>query len=130
MFTDTFKLSSEPMTDINKLVMDTYDSVVDAQMASLRGYIELAETQARSVTTIRDIQGIKDFVADQPRQFNQLVNRMSEDLKVYADVAARFRDHASQLFQNTVTNDAEDADTPKTDALPESSQKKASAADS
>lgn len=130
MFTDTFKLPSEPMKHINTLITDNYDSIIDAQMASIRGYMELAESQTKSVASIRDIQGVKDFIAEQPERFNQLVKRMSEDFQVFADVAAEFRNEASQLFQNSVASDVEDAKTSKTDALPKSNQKKEAATNS
>lgn len=130
MFTDTFKLSSEPMTGINKWVMGTYDSIVDAQMASFRGYMEQVENLTQSVATIHDLEGIKDFIADQPKRSNQLVKQMSEDLQKFAGLATEIRDEASQLFQSSIVVNAEEATTPKTNALPKNSPKKETATNS
>lgn len=105
MFTDTLKNTAEPVNRLNKLVMDTCEGIVDAQMTSIRGYLGLLEEQTKAVTTIRDIEGVKSFVEDQPERFNQLVKRMSEDLQQFARVAEDFRNEASQLFQSTVVNE-------------------------
>ncbi|MBZ2168272.1 phasin family protein [Marinobacter sp. F4216] len=99
MFADTFKFSAEPVTRLNKLVMDTCENLVDAQIASLRGYMGLMEDQARSATAIRDFDGVKGFVEEQPQRFSQLVERLTEDFKQLSVVAEDFRKEAGQLFQ-------------------------------
>lgn len=99
MFTDTFKLSAEPVTRLNKLVMDTCENLVDAQISSLHGYMGLLEDQAKSATSIRDFDGVKGFVEEQPQRFNQLVERVTEDFKQLSKVAEDFRKEAGQLFQ-------------------------------
>ncbi|SFM18923.1 phasin family protein [Marinobacter zhejiangensis] len=131
MFTDSFKISSEPVNRLNKLMMETYSGIVDAQMSSLRGYMGLVEDQAKAAATIRDFDGVKGFVEAQPERFNQLVERMSEDLQQFAKVAEDFRNEASQLFQSTVAESAEAADQPAASAKPATAtQKKAAASNS
>lgn len=108
MFTDTFKISADPVNRLNKLVMSTYEGIVDAQMASLRGYMGLIEEQTKSAASIRDFDGVKSFVEEQPERFNQLVKQMSDDLQQYAKVAEEFRNEASQLLQGAVKPEDEE----------------------
>ncbi|QSP94315.1 phasin family protein [Marinobacter salinisoli] len=119
MFTDTLKFSAEPVTRLNKLVMNTCESLVDAQIASLHGYMGLLEEQAKSATAIRDFDGIKGFVEEQPQRFSQLVERVSEDFKQFSKVAEDFRKDAGQVFQSE--------DEPATGGKPAAPAKQASA---
>lgn len=125
MFTDSFKFSSEPMTRVNKLMMDTCEGVVEAQMASLKGYLGLIEEQTRAAASIRDVDGVKGFVESQPERFNQLVNRVSEDFQQFSKVAEDFRNEASQLFQESAAGNADDSAEAKPEAPAKTTQKKA-----
>lgn len=124
MFTDSFKFSSEPMTRVNKLMMDTCEGVVEAQMASLKGYLGLIEEQTQAVASIRDVDGVKGFVESQPERFNQLVNRVSEDFQQFSKVAEDFRNEASQLFQESAASNADDSAEAKPEAPAKTTQKK------
>ncbi|MDV2077713.1 phasin family protein [Marinobacter xestospongiae] len=124
MFTDSFKFSSEPMTRVNKLMMDTCEGVVEAQMASLKGYLGLIEEQTRAAASIRDVDGVKGFVESQPERFNQLVNRVSEDFQQFSKVAEDFRNEASQLFQESAASNADDSAEAKPEAPAKTTQKK------
>lgn len=124
MFIDSFKFSSEPMTRVNKLMMDTCEGVVEAQMASLKGYLGLIEEQTRAAASIRDVDGVKGFVESQPERFNQLVNRVSEDFQQFSKVAEDFRNEASQLFQESAASNADDSAEAKPEAPAKTTQKK------
>lgn len=128
MFTDTFKFSAEPVNRLNKLVMDTYQGVVDAQMASLRGYMELLEEQTKSAAAIRDFDGIKSFVEEQPERFNQLVKKMSDDVQQFAKVAEDFRNEASELLKGSVATEEAQAEEKPAAKAASASQKKTAAA--
>ncbi|MDL0433478.1 phasin family protein [Marinobacter sp. TBZ242] len=113
MATDTLKPFPEPLNRINRLVVDTCKSVTDAQMSSLRGYMELLEDQAGSATAIRDLESIKGFVRVQPDRFNQLVKRMSDDIREFSGIAENFRNEAFEVFREPLTATSEDTVDPK-----------------
>ncbi|MFW5824605.1 MAG: phasin family protein [Marinobacter sp.] len=107
MISDNFKFPPESMNRVNKLFIDAYEGMVDAQMASLRGYMQLLEDQTRAASAIRDLDGVKGFMEDQPERFNQLVKRMTDDLEQFSAVAEEFRNSATQLFQESAGSDDE-----------------------
>lgn len=108
------KLNMEPLNQLNKLMMDTYSQLVEAQMSSLQGYLNLMEEQTRAATSIRDLDGLQQFVKAQPERFNQLVNKMSEQFESLSSSAVEFRDEANDVlrswFKELTAADASDAD--------------------
>ena len=126
MFTDNIKLSSESITRFNKLVMDTYEGLVEAQMESLRGYMDIVKDQSKSALAIRDMDGMKNFVETQPERLNAVVNRMSEDFQRFSRVTEEFRNETSQLLRESTEAVPEKTTTAKTST----SAKKAPASNS
>ncbi|HCW89613.1 MAG TPA: hypothetical protein DHU56_06105 [Marinobacter sp.] len=106
MFTDNLKPSSESMNRFNKLVMDTYEGLVEAQMESLRGYMEIVKDQSKSALAIRDLDDVKNFVKTQPERLNAVVNRMSEDFQHFSRITEEFRNETSGLFREPADGDA------------------------
>lgn len=108
------KMNMEPLNQLNKLMMDTYSQLVEAQMSSLQGYLNLMEEQTRAATSIRDLDGLQQFVKAQPERFNQLVNKMSEQFESLSSSAVEFRDEANDVlrswFKELTAADASDAD--------------------
>lgn len=113
MLTDNLKPSSESISRMNKLVMDTYQSLIEVQMESLRGYMEIVKDQARSAMAIRDLDSVKDYIETQPESLNALVNRMSEDFRGFTKVTEELRDGTSQIFNETVNASAEETTKPE-----------------
>lgn len=113
MLTETFKRPFEPLNRINRLAVDTCKSVADAQMSSLRGYMELLEDQTSSATAIRDLESIKGFVRAQPDRFNQLVKRMSDDVREFSGIAENFRNEVFEVFREPLTAASENTADPK-----------------
>lgn len=113
MFTDSLEVSSEPMNRASKLFMDAYQGIVDAQMTSLRGYIEIIEDQSKSALAIRNVDDVKEFVKKQPDILNDVVKRMSEDLQHFAKISEELRSETGQLFRKPEEASSENTNTAK-----------------
>ncbi|MFE8070640.1 phasin family protein [Marinobacteraceae bacterium S3BR75-40.1] len=107
MFSETLKKTAEPVTRLNKLMMDTATQVGEYQMNLFKEYAQMAGDQARALTEVRDVESFQQYMNKQAEFFGTVVEKASEDLQEMSRIAQQFREEATQVFQpETAANES------------------------
>lgn len=97
----------EKATRLNETLIEQFGKAAEMQMDAFRRYADVATEQAKKVSEVRDLDGLKSVTGDQAETLKSLSEQFTADWKAWQDYFSEAREQIQQVF------DAPKAETPK-----------------
>lgn len=91
----------EKTNRLNETLLEQFSRASEMQMNALRGYADVAMEQAKKVSEVRDLDGLKTVAADQAESLKSLSEQFTADWKAWQDYFNESREQIQQAFEST-----------------------------
>ena len=108
----------EPVREINSLALENVEKLLDIQLKSINDTARLGVEQLRSAADIKDVDGLKQYFADQAELVKSLGERFIKDSQAALELSVNYTDKVQQVVADSIKQDA-----PVTAAAPRTAPK-------
>ena len=108
----------EPVRAINALALENVEKLLDIQLRSINDTARLSVEQLKSAADVRDVDGLKQYFAEQAEVVKSLGERFIKDSQAALELSVNYTDKVQQVVADTIKQDA-----PVTAAAPKAAPK-------
>jgi len=94
MSTDLFEKANR----LNQTLFAQFSKATEMQMEAFRRYADVAMDQARKVSEVRDLDGLKQVTSEQAETLKSLSEQFTNDWKAWQDYLTETREQVQKVF--------------------------------
>jgi phasin family protein len=90
----------EKATRLNETLFEQFSKAAEMQMNAFRRYADVTMEQAKKVSEVRDLEGLKTLTGDQTETLRSLSEQFNADWKAWQDYVKDSREQFGKVFEN------------------------------
>ncbi|SNC67753.1 phasin family protein [Marinobacter sp. es.048] len=89
----------EKATRLNETLFEQFGKAVELQINAFRRYADVTMEQAKKVSEVRDLEGLKSLTGDQAETLKSLSEQLTADWKAWQDYLNESREQIQKVFE-------------------------------
>ncbi|MCL7945763.1 phasin family protein [Marinobacter sp. ATCH36] len=86
-------------TRLNETLFEQFNKAAEMQMNAFRRYADVTMEQAKKVSEVRDLEGLKAVTGDQAETLKSLSEQFTADWKAWQDYLNETREQVQKVFE-------------------------------
>jgi phasin family protein len=97
-FASQVKKFSDPLEKFNTIMLKNMERVTELQVETIRSLAEMGSAQVKEFTEVKDLEGFKNFSANNMSRLVEFNKKIMEDAKSMGDIGINFKHDVEQLM--------------------------------
>ncbi|MEH6356552.1 MAG: phasin family protein [Marinobacter sp.] len=97
----------EKASHLNETLLEQLGKAAEMQMNAFQRYSEMALSQAKKASEVRDLDGLKSLVSGQSETLKALHEQFTADMKAWQDYSGEAREKVQKAFASADTSAAQ-----------------------
>lgn len=89
-----------PVQELNSLTVENVEKLVNLQVKRIQDNAQFSLDQIKAASTVKDVDGLKSYLADYADSMRQLSERTVEDVRTVFELGNAFTTEAQRIFQD------------------------------